>query len=351
MKLQILNNTKYNLTNEKKGFIDYFKKNSVDFTTSEQSVSVPTSTFVYRYISGFNADTGKAQMVKQMKLNNSIRNDLRSFVDDSDIVIFVYEAGKQKPDEMITNWTEKNGIKNNTVFIQVVINDYLLTTGKFLLAVKHELMHALCFTTGARDEMDMAHNGIAFYNNSQPDNPDSNFGFTWNNLKPFLNKQSIIAKNFTNAVAQVLNFEGGYVNNPNDRGGETKYGISKKAYPDLDIKNLTKETATEIYYRDYWLASSCDRMDYKVALVVFDMSVNHGVSRSIKILQKTLKVKIDGIIGTQTLGALRTDAQFPRDILRERVHFYLNLSSSQLKEFGHGWMNRVFDLLNLIYIK
>ena len=159
------------------------------------------------------------------------------------------------------------------------------------------------------------------------------------------------SEEFEKAVIHVLNFEGGYVDNPLDKGGETKYGISKRAYPSIDIKNLTKETATEIYYRDYWLASSCDRMEYNVALIVFDMSVNHGVSRSIKLLQKVLKVTEDGIIGMQTLGALRTDFLFPMDILQERTHFYLRLPATQLKEFGRGWINRVFDLLNLIYIK
>ena len=58
--------------------------------------------------------------------------------------------------------------------------------------------------------------------------------------------------NFLRAVKEVLKIEGGYVNNPNDRGGETKYGISKRAYPNVDIKNLTLDKAKQIYYNDYW---------------------------------------------------------------------------------------------------
>ena len=253
----------------------------------------------------------------------------------------------------------------------------------------HEWLHCerrLLNATGLNlpEQMDTTIvNGVSipYYQNNKPLTIGGNYHVTFklqdphlNRIKniPMDNKASVIAsimaqlkvlyakleaskkkysEEFEKAVIHVLNFEGGYINNPLDKGGETKYGISKRAYPTLDIKNLTKETATEIYYRDYWLASSCDRMEYNVALIVFDMSVNHGVSRSIKILQKVLKVTEDGIIGMQTLGALRTDTQFPMDILKERTHFYLSLPSVQLKEFGRGWLNRVFDLLNLIYIK
>ena len=56
--------------------------------------------------------------------------------------------------------------------------------------------------------------------------------------------------NFKIAFKEIIGVEGGYVNNPNDKGGETKYGISKRAYPNLDIKNLTLKKAEEIYYND-----------------------------------------------------------------------------------------------------
>ena len=58
---------------------------------------------------------------------------------------------------------------------------------------------------------------------------------------------------FDKAMNFVGLMEGGYVNDPIDKGGETKYGISKRSYPNLDIKNLTKEQAREIYYKDFWL--------------------------------------------------------------------------------------------------
>jgi len=188
MKIQILNNTKYDITKEKKGLIDYFKRNSVDFTTSERAVSVPTPTVIEKTVLGFNAKTGKPQMVKYIKLTDSIRDELMPFIEDVDIVFFVRGIEDKKPDEVFTNWTDSRPIKNNTIFIQLIVNDYLQDTGNLLLAMLHETMHALCFIYGAKDEMDAVHKGVKRYNNDQPDNPDSNFGFTWKNLKPFLNK-------------------------------------------------------------------------------------------------------------------------------------------------------------------
>lgn len=63
--------------------------------------------------------------------------------------------------------------------------------------------------------------------------------------------------NFTRSIAFVLSVEGGLVNNPADPGGLTKYGISQRSYPDLDIRNLSIEDAKEIYFRDYWTPAGC----------------------------------------------------------------------------------------------
>ena len=82
--------------------------------------------------------------------------------------------------------------------------------------------------------------------------------------------------NFDTAFLLVIGVEGGYVNNPEDPGGETKYGISKRAYPDLDIRNLTLAAAKAIYLRDYWTAHHCDQMEWGKALLVFDCAVNGG---------------------------------------------------------------------------
>ena len=85
---------------------------------------------------------------------------------------------------------------------------------------------------------------------------------------------------FEEAVEKVLAHEGGFVDHPSDPGGATNFGISQRAYPDLDIKNLTREKAIEIYHRDYWVACGCHHLSDRLAYVVFDAAVNSGVARA-----------------------------------------------------------------------
>lgn len=87
-------------------------------------------------------------------------------------------------------------------------------------------------------------------------------------------------RDFRTAVAFVLQQEGGYVNDPRDPGGETKYGISKRQYPYLDILALTPAEAVEIYRTDYWQASGADQLDMPLAQVVLDTAVNMGVPKA-----------------------------------------------------------------------
>jgi lysozyme family protein len=82
--------------------------------------------------------------------------------------------------------------------------------------------------------------------------------------------------NFDRAFTIVVGIEGGLVNDPKDPGGVTKYGISKRQYPDVDIANLTVEQAKAIYLRDYWNTHDLDSLEYGKALLVFDTAVNGG---------------------------------------------------------------------------
>ena len=92
---------------------------------------------------------------------------------------------------------------------------------------------------------------------------------------------------FTRCIEVVLRNEGGYVNHPEDPGGETNMGIAKKFYPELDIKNLTRNQAVEIYFRDYWSRMNVKAIyDENLALQVFDMGVNAGIRTAIRILQR-----------------------------------------------------------------
>lgn len=148
---------------------------------------------------------------------------------------------------------------------------------------------------------------------------------------------------FDQAYAFIAKWEGGYVNDPADPGGETKYGISKRAYPDLDIGSLTREQAREIYRRDYWLAAKCDHLPGQMALVHFDCAVNQGVGRAAIFLQDALGVATDGIIGPITIAVARQAE--PCSVVNEycalRMEHYGRLST--FRRFGLGWARRLFD--------
>lgn len=92
---------------------------------------------------------------------------------------------------------------------------------------------------------------------------------------------------FERSIGFIKRWEGGYVNDPNDPGGETNWGISKRSYPNLDIKNLTWEQAKMLYQQDYWKKSGADQMPWPLCLIHMDTSVNAGVGRAQEMLQKS----------------------------------------------------------------
>lgn len=108
---------------------------------------------------------------------------------------------------------------------------------------------------------------------------------------------------FDKAFEILIGHEGGYSLDPHDRGGETKYGISKRAYPHIDIANLTLAQAKAIYRNDYWDKAKCSSLPPDLALLVFDAAVNNGVGAAIRWLQRAAGVVADGIIGPQTIAA------------------------------------------------
>ena len=128
--------------------------------------------------------------------------------------------------------------------------------------------------------------------------------------------------NFDKSMTFVFKWEGGYVNNPADPGGETKYVICKRAHPTFDIKELTVEQARAIYLTDYWAKAGCDKLEWPMCLVVFDTAVNMGVKRA-------LDFKAASFNWT--------------DYLFMRLAFYSGIGKPQ---FLRGWVNRVVDLYN-----
>lgn len=165
------------------------------------------------------------------------------------------------------------------------------------------------------------------------------------------------ATNFERAFHELIMIEGGYVNDPTDRGGETKYGISQRAYPNVDIAALTLEAAKRIYYQDYWKKTGCESIiKYEIAAELFDTAVNMGSRTSVKILQEALNLMnrnqnnfadlvVDGMFGSKTVAAYKkVDDQILLKVLNGlQFRRYVEICEgdpSQEKYFN-GWMKRV----------
>lgn len=148
--------------------------------------------------------------------------------------------------------------------------------------------------------------------------------------------------NFDHAFDALIPHEGGYVWNPADPGGETKYGISKRQYPGIDIRALTLADAKAIYLRDYWQRAQCDRLPPELAFDVFDAAVNSGIGQAIRWLQRAAGVADDGVVGPLTLAAIQrlddTSALRAR-LSGHRLDFMTRLSTWDT--FGKGWARRV----------
>lgn len=152
---------------------------------------------------------------------------------------------------------------------------------------------------------------------------------------------------FNTSFARLINSEGGYTWHEKDPGGETKFGISKRSYPDVDIKGLDLARAKAIYYADFWLAGQMDKIDPALSFQVFDAAVNHGIGNANRMLQKAAGVADDGHVGPMTLAAV--NAKSVTDLLMlfiaVRIRFWTKLSTWDT--FGRGWANRAAD--DLVY--
>lgn len=152
---------------------------------------------------------------------------------------------------------------------------------------------------------------------------------------------------FDEAFDRLISSEGGYVNHPSDPGGETKFGISKRSYPRVDIKNLTRDEAKQIYRADFWIRGQMDQYDGAIAFQVFDAAVNHGMGNAIRMLQRAAGVADDGHVGPVTVAAVKSKPVTDMLMLfiAYRIRFWTKLSTWD--KFGRGWANRAAD--NLIY--
>ena len=151
--------------------------------------------------------------------------------------------------------------------------------------------------------------------------------------------------NFDRAFEIIIGHEGGYVNDPRDPGGETKYGISKKAYPNEDIKNLTLDRAKFLYKRDYWDAVEAESIPGAARLMVFDCAVNTGVGMAKKLLQRAVGTKDDGIIGPKTRAAISNTPDLAMKFAGFWLQYYTDLPG--WPTYGKGWTRRVANDLRV----
>jgi lysozyme family protein len=158
---------------------------------------------------------------------------------------------------------------------------------------------------------------------------------------------------FDRAFEKLLLHEGAFQNNPADPGNYangvlrgTKWGISARSYPTLDIASLDLEDAKRIYKRDFWDRCGCDLLPSVLRFDVFDTAVHSGQGRAVVFLQRAAGVKDDGIFGPKTAAAVAA-----MDPLRLFARFnghrldFLNDNPEAWRNFGRGWAQRMADNL------
>lgn len=160
---------------------------------------------------------------------------------------------------------------------------------------------------------------------------------------------------FDRAFDIIVGVEGEFSLDPNDPGnwtggkkgvGElkgTRWGISAKSYPHLDIKNLTKEQAKAIYRKDYWDQVKGDQYRWPLNLFVFDSAVNQGVDTAIRTLQDAFNLTVDGKIGPNTLNAAQRAGEWhTANYMAVRAKKYTTTASYD--KYGEGWFTRLFSV-------
>ena len=161
---------------------------------------------------------------------------------------------------------------------------------------------------------------------------------------------------FVRAVLRVLGNEGGFVDLAADPGGATAFGISHRDYPNLDIRNLTRDGAIEIYFRDFWRTGRYSELPESIAVKLFDLSINMGPSHATRCLQRALRACSfptveDGDLGEVTVvAATRADCSALLAALRSEAAGYYRATAELARkgvdgkaEFLDGWLRRAYQ--------
>jgi hypothetical protein len=159
---------------------------------------------------------------------------------------------------------------------------------------------------------------------------------------------------YAQAFKKLMELEGDYVSDPDDPGGETKYGISKRSYPNLDIKHLTLQQAADIYYRDFWKKFDNEAIPCWMTEKLFFTAVNVGIKQAVIFLQRALQahhfdVEDDGILGPVTLTSLNKMYGTTSSLLCcyrcESAGYYRLLAAvdPRKRKFLNGWLKRAYS--------
>lgn len=168
---------------------------------------------------------------------------------------------------------------------------------------------------------------------------------------------------FKKCMKFCFRWEGSYVFNKLDPGGETNFGVTRSVYdnyrrqnrlPAKPVKEMTKEEAEEIYYKNYWLSGQCNKVPYPLNLVMLDTAINFGIQGMTNLLQPAALVKGDGILGKGTLEACNKDPEkIAKRLVAMRIGFRYNRIRQNPKQsvFLAGWLNRDRSLEDILYGK
>lgn len=170
-----------------------------------------------------------------------------------------------------------------------------------------------------------------------------------------------MSERFDYCLKVVLKHEGGYVNHPDDPGGMTNLGVTKRVYEEwageevgeATMRSLTPQDVAPIYKKNYWDRVKCDDLPSGVDLCVFDFAVNAGTRRAAKYLQLTVGAAADGAIGPMSLKAVNEYVEkhgvnkLIDTYQANRQAYYEKLK--HFDTFGRGWTRRVNETTELAH--
>jgi len=160
--------------------------------------------------------------------------------------------------------------------------------------------------------------------------------------------------NFETCLALILAHEGGYIDHPKDPGGRTNHGVTQRVWEEWtghevdekQMRALTPELVAPLYKRKYWDACRADELLDGVDYVVFDVAVNSGVGRAVKLLQQSVGATPDGGFGSITMALTKKAEEDPTRLIEQycarRLEFLQSLKT--FETFGKGWSRRVSEV-------